>query len=138
MSPSRPEPIKPNWPAPAVRTACAAELAAVIGTHEIEALEPHAAALAAAVLELAHDARGRPLVGVGDPLVTQVRALGRLAIRHPSSISSAAAQLLDALDDQQAPIDRPHPGVRSDGEIRTRRPSGSVAAIVVPPSTRST
>lgn len=114
MSPSCHAPIGSDWTTSAQShsivsteghpsTATAAELATCIGAIDLvhlDRLEVHGDALAEAVAELAADAGRRPVVGRHDPLVTQVRALGRLAVQHPHSTSGAAAMLLELLTTQ--------------------------------------
>lgn len=93
------DPISVRWTraVAAGRTATAAELAAWIGTFDVDALDGHTDAVAAAVAELAEDAGRACIVAPTDPLVVQLRALGRLAVRHPAAESMTAGLLLRAL-----------------------------------------
>lgn len=94
------DPFPDNWipSAGAARIATAAELAAWIGTFEVEALAAHTDAVSVAVAELAADAGQAGIVAPTDPLVVQLRALGRLAVRHPATESASAGRLLDTLE----------------------------------------
>ncbi len=73
-------------------------LAAAIGSVEVETMRDHHLALAMAVIELAADG-GRPLPwSHDDPTVALLRAAAKLALTTPEATSSAAADLLLALE----------------------------------------
>lgn len=92
-----PDPLPDHWTraVAAGRTATAAEFAAWIGTFDVDALDGHTDTVAAAVAELAENAGRAGIVAPTDPLVVQLRALGRLAVRHPDAVSVSAGRLLD-------------------------------------------
>lgn len=108
---------------PRVRSATAVELAARIGVLDIGALEDCSAVVAAAVAELAEDAGRSGIVDLADPLVVQLRALGRLAVHHSTARSATAVRLLHDL--------APTSGVRGESPHPDH-------AGVTPPAPRAT
>lgn len=93
------DPFAPDWTTPPERAhTTAAALAAVVGLLDLDALDPHAASISAAVAELADHAGRTPVVAPTDPLVTQIRALDRLAREHPDALSHSATTLVAELE----------------------------------------
>lgn len=96
-------------------TASAKALAQAVGAHDLQDLQRHRPALAAAVTELALVTGNDGLRGQDDPVAVLLRVLARLSMTAPDATSTHAAGLIDALGQGepaslgQVTVQEPHP-----------------------------